>query len=70
MYIPIEQNAIDQKIHQFMARKSPSWGLSESIAERLTPSLKAKRRSSTDIAYEQLEWHQGDAAHAKLQKAH
>ena len=60
MYTPIEQNAIDQKIHSFMARKSPAKTFSKTIAERLSPSLKAKQSSSTEIMYEPLEWHQTD----------
>lgn len=41
-----------------MARKSPARTFSKTIAERLTPSLKVKHGSPTDISYEPLEWHQ------------
>jgi len=63
MYTPIDQNAIDQKIHSFMARKSPSRTFSMTLAERLIPTLKTDRQSSlSEIAYEPLEWEQGGGA--------
>lgn len=71
MYTPIQQDAIDNKIHEFMARKSPSRTFSKSIAERFSPALRARRKSSTEIAYEQLEWHHvGVSGRSIWQKAH
>jgi hypothetical protein len=71
MYTPIQQDAIDNKIHAFMARKSPSWTFSKSVAERFSPALRARRKSSTEIAYEQLEWHHNGASGRSIwQKAH
>ncbi len=70
MYTPIQQNAIDNKIHEFMARKSPSRTFSKSIAERLSPSLRSRRKSTTEIAYEPLEWHHvGTTGHSLWQRA-
>lgn len=70
MYTPIEKNAIDQKINNFMARKSPSRTFSKTLAARLTPSLKSKPSSSTDISYETLDWHQSEGMpHTSWQKA-
>ena len=71
MHTPIDQNAIDQKIHNFMARKSLARTLSETIAERFTPALKSDKHSSlTGIAYEQLDWHQTEGvANSTMQKA-
>lgn len=61
MYTPIQQNVIDQKIHNFMAKKSPARTFSKTLAERLTPSFKSKRSALTEISYEPLEWHQTDS---------
>lgn len=70
MYMPTQQNTVDQKIHNFMARKSPARTFSKTVAERLTPSLKVKQGSHTDIAYEPLEWHQTEGiSHSMWLKA-
>ena len=71
MHKPTDQNAIDQKIHKFMARKSPGRTFSQSVAEHLTPVLGSKRSASSEIAYEPLEWHQANATlNTTWQKAH
>ena len=71
MYTPIEQTAIDQKIHSFMAKKSPVRTFSKTLAERLTPSLKSKLSSHTDISYERLDWHQAEGlSRSTWQSAH
>ena len=71
MYIPADQNTIDQKIHKFMARKSPGRTLSMSVAERLAPVAGSAHKTSGGISYEQLEWHQSESsAHSTWQKAH
>lgn len=71
MYTPIQQDAIDHKIHEFMARKSPSRTFSKSIAARFSPALRTRRKSSTGITYEQLEWHRvGVSGRSIWQKAH
>ena len=70
MYTPIQQDAIENKIHEFMSRKSPTRTFSKTLAERISPSHRAKRRSS-EITYEPLEWHQSSAAaHSLWQRAH
>lgn len=72
MYTPADQKQIDQKIHQFMARKSPLKTLSKTIAERFAPADRTARRSETEISYEKLGWHHtGEAVFSsRFQKAH
>lgn len=71
MYTPIQRDAIDNKIHEFMARKSPSRTFSRSITEYFSPALRTRRKSSTEISYEQLEWHYvGVSGRSIWQKAH
>jgi hypothetical protein len=45
MHTPIDQQAIDEKIHHFMAGKSAWKTLSKSIAQRLAPSASGSRAS-------------------------
>ena len=56
MHTPIDQQAIDEKIHDFIASKSSWKSLSKSIAERLAPSAVNDRASREEISYEPLEW--------------
>ena len=58
----IDQDAVDEKIHQFLARKSPIKTLSETIAERLVP-VRLKRRKS-GISYEPMQWSGNGVAHS------
>lgn len=50
-----ENRNVDEKIHHFMARKSPWKTFSMTIAEHLVPSRDVKRKSAY-ISYEQTEW--------------
>ena len=72
MYTPVDQKQIDQKIHQFMARKSPIKTFSKTIAERLSPADRTAQMDDTEISYEKLSWHHtGEAVfHSRFQKAH
>lgn len=54
--IDIDQHTIDEKIHHFMAGKSPWKTLSKSIAERLAPSVQGDVATRDDISYEPLKW--------------
>lgn len=56
MHTPIDQQAIDEKIHDFMASKSSWKTLSKSIAERLAPAVQSSNSSREEISYEPLEW--------------
>lgn len=54
-----------------MARKSPARTFSKTLAAQLTPSLKSTKKSSLDITYEKIDWHQtSGAAFASFQKTH
>lgn len=72
MHTSIDEKQIDQKIHQFMARKSPLKTFSKVIADRLSPTENAQRDDSTEISYEKLSWHHtGETVfHSRFQKAH
>lgn len=61
MYTPIDQDAIDERIHRFMARKSPLKTLSKTIADRLVSSAHATSAKS-DITYEPIKWQTRQAA--------
>ena len=52
---------IDEKIHHFMARKSPIRTLSKTIAERIAPVHFRKR--PTGIPYESARWSGNQIAH-------
>ena len=63
MHTPIAQEAVDDRIHHFLERKSPLKKLSETIAEHLV-SARGANNKSTDISYEQTRWHAaGRTAH-------
>lgn len=76
MYKPIDDKEIDQKIHQFMARKS-TWG---ALSRKVSGVFRAEtdvrsdgaHMSGTDISYEPLKWgHTGESVfRSRLQKAH
>jgi hypothetical protein len=59
----VDQQATDEKIHQFLERKSPLTTLSKTIAERLVPAMPKSRRAG--ISYEPMRWHQGSAHSAR-----
>jgi hypothetical protein len=63
MHTPISQDAVDDRIHHFLERKSPLKRLSESIAEHLAVP-RGTRKKSSDISYEQTRWHTGRSAHS------
>jgi hypothetical protein len=67
-----DQNVIDNKIHNFMARKSLWKTFSKTIGEYLSPSQRAKITSNdSDISYEPLDWNHSDAVtNGRWQKAH
>lgn len=52
MNVNIDQKIIDQKIHRFLARKSPLRTLSETIAYHLR--LDQPKRRRTGISYERI----------------
>ncbi|GEM_PF-5306506 len=61
MYTPINvdqnTNDIDQKIRDFMDRKTSPWRvLSDRIAERLAPTSDSRTRTRDDIGYETTHW--------------
>lgn len=73
MYIPLDEKEIDQKIHQFMVRKSPLKSFSKAIVERLSPAGDTpKKIEKTEIPYEKLSWHHtGEPVfHSRFQRAH
>jgi hypothetical protein len=72
MYTPVDQKQIDQKIHQFMARKSVIKTISKTIADKLSPADRIAPKSETEISYEKLSWHHtGEALFSsRFQKAH
>ncbi|MDB5183588.1 MAG: hypothetical protein JWO07_269 [Candidatus Saccharibacteria bacterium] len=61
MHSVVDQQ-VDEKIHQFLERKSPLKTLSKSIAERLVPPVTKRRKAG--ISYEPMRWHQGSAHNA------
>lgn len=71
MHTSIDQEQIDQKIHQFMARKSPLKTFSKAVADRLSP-IGNIRNKSKGISYEKIGWHRtGEAVFSsRFQKAH
>jgi len=54
MHTNIDQRTVDEKIHRFMARKSPWRAASRLIAEKLLPV--GRRDITRDIGYEPLVW--------------
>lgn len=58
----INDQQVDEKIHRFMARKSPVKTLSKTIADWLVPVSTHKRRSG--ISYEPTQWDHQQAIHS------
>ena len=56
MHTSIDQN-VDERIHRFMAKKSPLWTLSMTIADKL-PLARHLRKAPHDnaISYERTKW--------------
>lgn len=59
----IDQKTIDERIHKFMARKSPLRTFSKTIADWLLAPFGTKSRKS-GISYETTEWHNGRMIHS------
>ncbi len=51
----IDQHTVDERIHRFMARKSPWKTFSETIADHLTAQADDSHKG-VGIAYEQTRW--------------
>ncbi len=60
MYTPIDQNTVDEKIHRFMASKSPWKTFSKTIADRMASSVQIRKGSKTGISYEPTDWTNND----------
>lgn len=61
MQSSLDQQIVDEKIHRFLARKSPLKTLSKTIAEHVIPIHLRKQR--TGIAYEPARWSGHQVAH-------
>ncbi|USN96672.1 MAG: hypothetical protein H6797_00510 [Candidatus Nomurabacteria bacterium] len=53
-----DHDTVDDKIHHFMARKSPLRTLSKMVADRLAVAPMSAGRSDDGMTYEVAEWHQ------------
>ena len=61
MHSNIDQQ-VDEKIHRFLARKSPVKTFSRTVADWLVPVSMKKRR--TGISYERIRWDSHRALHS------
>ncbi len=68
MLKPTDQKAIDKRINDFMARKSPWKQFSKSIADQLAPVSRLRKESRSDISYETLEWSHHPVARTTYRK--
>lgn len=55
---------VGDKIHHFMARKSPLRTFSRVVADRLAVAPKGTGDSIEGMAYEVAEWHRGRTSHS------
>ena len=56
-------DTVDERIHKFVARKSPLRTLSKVVADRLAVAPKSTGHEKGGMAYEVADWHRGRSSY-------